>query len=169
MRIRLDLPLVLQSMPHRSQKEPCKKQFSKEFSFSLANSRSQRIPGSWCGSERCSDGGDISLFYFSLSPFVRQFLGLLHTRHGLLVLWMCDLPIFPLKCLLLISQTNPILPMNSTTAVVTIRETARIRELKALAGAQEFYMAHSALYVSSYCPGSQKLKLRHKESNQEGD
>ncbi|KAH1183902.1 hypothetical protein KIL84_014518 [Mauremys mutica] len=74
---------------------------------------------------------------------------------------MCDLPIFPLKCLLLISQTNPILPMNSTTAVVTIRETARIRELKALAGAQEFCMALSTLYVSSYCPGSQKLKLRH--------
>lgn len=58
---------------------------------------------------------------------MRQFLGLLHTRHGLLVLWMCDLPIFPLKCLLLISQTHPILPMNSTTAVVTIRNSQNKR------------------------------------------
>lgn len=33
MRIRLDLPLVPQSMPHRSQREPCEKRVSKELSL----------------------------------------------------------------------------------------------------------------------------------------
>lgn len=55
--------------------------------------------------------------------------------------------------------------MNYTTTVVTIRETARIRELKALMGTHS--VAQSAPYVSSFCPGSQNLQQIHKESSQE--